>query len=324
MHDSAPHAVRSGPFNGWEIHGDVRPEVIQQLPAQQLPAPATGRYVMALEPPPGDGGAEQEGLEWDGVRFDQLALVWTNAGGKEVLHPLAHSGCLLGWCRSDATWLPEGWTAEVFPAGWTLDHLEAWFRYALVMAGEDTINNKRRDIPSGSDWSPAYAPTPRGLVTHAHLILRHLGLPNSPTEPRGAMDRAGCLAELRDVLGFLRRAMSATKRPEPGAGRPQARRRRCRLRIAGKKVLLDGEPVALSLTAEHRQVVLCYLGHLIRAAGDWVSTKDIDSAEDRRPGKGLAGQRWDKVRLGLPECLLQLTEARRGAGSRLVPAAWRN
>jgi hypothetical protein len=107
--------------------------------------------------------------------------------------------------QRDATWLPEGWTMDVFPAGWTLPHLEAWFRYALYMA--KYLYPNRPDIRPDSDESPSYAPTPRELVAHGHLIVRHLGLAGSPAEPREKMDQAGCIADLRDVLVFLRRSI---------------------------------------------------------------------------------------------------------------------
>jgi hypothetical protein len=95
---------------------------------------------------------------------------------------------------------------DLFPVGWTLEHLEHWFRCAIALAEKST--EERPDLPRGSDKSPSWAPSPRGLVTHAHLIVRHLGLPGSPAEARGQMDRAGCLADLRDVLAFFRRALS--------------------------------------------------------------------------------------------------------------------
>jgi hypothetical protein len=184
-------------FGGWEILRDAPEDLLPQLPI-----PATGRYVVALAPPALAGGAEMQ----DAIRREHFALVWTNARGKEVLHELEITRCLLMGCGSDATWLPEGWTIDVIPAGWTLRHLESWFEYALILAEDDDLNNNRGDIPSRSDKSPSYLPTPRGLVTHAHLILRHLGFSGSPPEPRGQMDRAGCIAELREVRDFIRRA----------------------------------------------------------------------------------------------------------------------
>jgi hypothetical protein len=189
-------------FNGWEVLRDATADEVRQMPP-----PAAGRYVIALDPPTLDGIAEHQGVRRYVPRREHLALQWTNTRGVEVLHQLDGLGCLLWGCRVDATWLPEGWAMDVLPAGWTLAHLEAWFGYALGMARGDEFNNTRGGIPLDWDISPAYAPTPRGLVTHAHLIVRHLGLPDSPTEPHVVMDRAGCQAELRGVRDFFRRAM---------------------------------------------------------------------------------------------------------------------
>jgi hypothetical protein len=117
---------------------------------------------------------------------------------------------------------------DVIPTGWTMPHLEAWFGYALSVANDDHLNNNRCDLVPGSDASPTYLPTPRGLVTHAHLIVRHLALPSSPTEPRGLMDRAGCLADLRDVLNFFRRALAGQngKARSKSDGKPPLEKRK--------------------------------------------------------------------------------------------------
>jgi hypothetical protein len=214
-------------------------KILRDAPeAESLPAPAVGRFVVALEPPNIDGVAEWERLnaEWERLiaegkslaeldiesidlprlpQLEHLAIVWRNARGEEVLHQT--DGYLLMGCQEEATWLPEGWRMDVFPVGWTLPHLERWFTYAFTIV-EEVNADERFDIPPGSDRSPTYAPTPRGLVAHAHLIVRHLGLPDSPTEPRGPMDRLGCLAELRDLLGFFRRALkpgATTRDPGP-------------------------------------------------------------------------------------------------------------
>jgi hypothetical protein len=197
-------------FSGWEV--------LRDAPAEQValfPPPATGRFVIALDPPALDGVAMLRGEHRNVPRREHLALLWENRRGEQVLYPT--DGFLLGNGREAATWLPKGWEMDVFPTGWTQGQLECWFDYALKIS---SIEN-RSDIPPGSDTSPPYAPAPRGLVAHAHMILRHLGLQNSPQEPRGPMDRAGCIAELRDVLGFLQRTFEPQPQNPPRPDGPE-------------------------------------------------------------------------------------------------------
>jgi hypothetical protein len=206
-------------FNEWKF--------LRDAPAEQaavLPAPIEGRFVIALWPPALDGFAEQQGEAQYLPRSEHLALMWKNDRGEEVLHGLDGSGCLLRGGRHDATWLPDGWEMDLFPTGWTLPHLECWFACALELARMEN----RGDIPPASVRCPSYAPTPRGLVTHAYLIVRHLELPTPPTEPRGPIDQAGCLAELRDILGFLRRSLQPT---EPQTGLPQRAKQSRRMTV---------------------------------------------------------------------------------------------
>jgi hypothetical protein len=208
------HVSRDIEFGGWEILHDAPAEQVGKLPP-----PAEGRLVIALDPPTIHEFDEMQRERRYVFRREHLALLWRNGRGEEVLHALDHAGCLLRGCQQDATWLPGGWEMDVFPTGWALGHLQAWFQYAISIARMDD----RGDIPPGSERSPSYAPTPRGLVTHAHLIVRHLGLPASPTEPRGPM--AGCLAELRDVFGFFRRALQSAEPPtEPPTDKPERSR----------------------------------------------------------------------------------------------------
>jgi hypothetical protein len=203
-------------------------EILRAAPEAGAP-PADGRLVIALEPQGNDSWAEAEDHlafrlkhpsidGWEELRdrsypvprFERLAIVWRNRRGKEIILPT--DGYLVMGSQKEATWLPEGWRMDVYPAGWAPAHLERWFDYAFTMV-EEVNADERHDIPPRSDRSPPYAPTSRGLVTHAHLIVRHLRLPGSPTEPRGPMDRLGCLAELRDVLDFLRRALQGRQEP---------------------------------------------------------------------------------------------------------------
>jgi hypothetical protein len=256
--------LRNPQFRGWEILRDA-PEVL----LRQLPTPATGRYVIALDPPGVHGFDETLAT----TRRERLALVWRNAKGREVMHDLDVTCFLLMGCRIDATWLPEGWSLDVIPAGWTLRHLEHWFEYALNVVQDDDLNNNRGDIPSGSDKSPCYLPTPRGLVAHAHLIVRHMGLPNSPLEPRGLMDRAGCVAELRDVLAFFRRMLSAdaceeqlqgaVPLGEPTLSEPHSIMPRSKPRVNARMLeTIRANPEAMGWNSKHGPSISSALNHL--------------------------------------------------------------
>jgi hypothetical protein len=142
----------------------------------QLPAPTPGSQFL---------------VDADG----RLILTWVDRQGVRVNR--STDGLLVRGSQGAAPWLPDGWKMEVFPAGWTLCHLEGWFDHAINMAG---LNHSS-------------FPTPRDWVAHAHLIVRHLarhlGLPDAPSEPRGPMDDAGCLADLRDILGYFQRALGS-------------------------------------------------------------------------------------------------------------------
>jgi hypothetical protein len=88
-------------------------------------------------------------------------------------------------------------------------------------------------------------------------------------------------------------------------------------------VLLDGEQVSLELVGEGLRAALCYLGHLLRVQGQWISGGEINAAERQRRNEGLAGQRWDRVRSRLPEQIRSLIKSDRRKGYRLTPDAWR-
>ncbi len=95
-----------------------------------------------------------------------------------------------------------------------------------------------------------------------------------------------------------------------------------RLRVEGQTVLLDGRPVPLDMTSERREEALCYLRHLLEAAGDWRSDSEVNKTEERKP-KGLVGIRWDHVRQQLPDCIADLIETHRRKGTRLKEEALR-
>ena len=201
--NNAP-ATRKSELNGWEI---VREPTEEE--AMQLPPPVAGRFVMALEPPTLDGIAQMQGVVRYCDRHEHLMLAWKNSAGIEVLHQT--DGLILSG-HNDASWLPAGWEMDVYPAGWKLPHLQRWFQHALIVARI----TERPDLPNIAEnqlcsiLGPSYAPTPRGLVHHAFLILRHLAFPGAPKEPTFHMDWPGCIAALREVANFIEQAMTAT------------------------------------------------------------------------------------------------------------------
>jgi hypothetical protein len=171
-------------------------EIVAEAPrdlVKGFPTPAEGRFVIV------DG---------------RLALLWKAREGQEVWS--STDGFLLNHGHEGATWLPVGWVMNVFPAGWKREHVEHWLQYAIGIVEIE----ERPDIPKGSKKSLAYAPTPRKLVAHAHLILRHLNVPGAPKEPQTEIDQDGCLAELRDVLVFLRGAAEKRENPLPKPSPP--------------------------------------------------------------------------------------------------------
>jgi hypothetical protein len=147
---------------------------------------------------------------------------------------------------------------------------------------------------------------------------------HGPVRPFDLAEMNRLWERLRLAVTQLREMCRAAPPPACGAEEQTAggggrRRRRCRLRVAGKAVFLDGEAVPLDQTSEGREVALCYLGHLIRNGRDWISGPEIDAAEG---DKGLSGQLWHRVRARLPEALRVLIETDRRKGYRLAPAAW--
>jgi hypothetical protein len=195
----------------YQILGDAPADAVQGLPR-----PEVGRFVRVLPPRTLDGYAEALGkTQYVPVR-PFLALAWpftcqrTNES-KEVWE--STDGYLVMGYFKKAVWLPEGWEIGTFPAGWLMPHLEAWFEYAIFMAGLE-----RGDLPRDAEKGPALCPAPRQLVAHAYMIVRHLRLPNSPVEPCGPMTPAGCEGQLREVLHFLRRAIQQpAETPAPPA-----------------------------------------------------------------------------------------------------------
>jgi hypothetical protein len=191
-------------IGGYKVLRDAAGEGVDQLPP-----PAGGKLVIALTPPARDGLAALRGEIRDVPPRETLMLLWEDRHGRRRLDGC--DGVLVMGCGAEAPWLPERWDLGVFPTGLELPHLERWFDYAFSMI--DALAN-RGDVPPDSERGHPMAPQPRELVAHAHRIVRHLGLPNPPIETRGPMTRAGCRADLEDVLQHLRRNLSAAPRPD--------------------------------------------------------------------------------------------------------------
>lgn len=156
-----------------------------------LPPPAVGSLIVVPRP-----GKKQD--------KEIVALKWQTLDGRECVRATSR-GLLIRGSTKDAYWLPEWWKLKAYPIGWTLAHLEHWFKYALVVVH----NQKLFKV-----W-PYHSS--RDLVAHAHLLVRHMNLPASPAEPRMRIDQAGCVADLSDVLEFFRRAIPLAEARSCGA-----------------------------------------------------------------------------------------------------------
>jgi hypothetical protein len=166
---------------------------------RDLPRPEVGEFVLLTDEP----------------TKPRLALRWTDSRGEEAIIRIT-DGYLAHGVRPLPPWLPEGWVMDTYPIGRELPHLACWFQLALSWVHTERLPG----IPVESlNRNPPCLPTPRELVRHAHLLVRELALRSSPSEPRGLMDPAGCEADLRDTLGFLRRVL-ASPSPPPANRRP--------------------------------------------------------------------------------------------------------
>jgi hypothetical protein len=95
---------------------------------------------------------------------------------------------------------------NVVPVSLSLPYLEVWFDWGETYI---ELEDEGVDITSSSDKGSDRIPTGWRILEHAHKIVRHLGLPDPPPEPRARLDSVGCGAELRRVRDFLRRELSA-------------------------------------------------------------------------------------------------------------------
>jgi hypothetical protein len=74
-------------------------------------------------------------------------------------------------------------------------------------------------------------------------MARHLGQPPFPLEPRVPLDRAGCLAELRDVLAYLRCVLQPGR---PGQDLPPGVPEKVDGTIEDKRIWLKGKRYRLT------------------------------------------------------------------------------
>jgi hypothetical protein len=191
-------------FGYYHNLGPASPELVEGLPP-----PATGQFV-EMETPGDDNGVESYlGLLWD-LPDGRRTVDWTDGLVTSFDDP------------ERATWLPRGWRSHIMPIGFSLAHLERWFDVTFAAVERYRLSRRLygRPCPPKLEWPSHWisdvlkAQTPRDWVADAHLLVRHLRLPDAPREPRTPMNIAGCEAELRDVLAFLRTALA----PEVGSG----------------------------------------------------------------------------------------------------------
>jgi hypothetical protein len=160
----------------------------------------------------------------------------------------------------------------------------------------------------------------------ADLVVHELTAAGPMVPIRGSRFRAPRWWEQQlHSLRAAAEALKASGQDGATAGRHVKQpRRRCRLRIKGKTVFLDGKAINLDLPNQRRAAALCFLGHVLTAAPNWISGKQINEAERIKPHAGLSGYRWHEIRRSLPAALSNLIESRTGAGYRLSPAAAHN
>jgi hypothetical protein len=217
---------------------DAPPEL-----TRDLPQPIEGKFVLVDRHP---------ALAWDvedGAGSGPMWAVPTKAAAKKpqgleersnqvrrVVRKIDYHYLIRGG-RSDAKWLPEDWEMDVYPIGKTLTHLEGWFKYAL--------DQLRKPEPDGC--RPPYVPTHRQLFDHTYLLVKWLGLPDSPSKPIAPRDASDCRDELQSVRDFFRRALA-------GADGQEAKQLPVIWQYGERSYALEGAP-PIVVSVEHESIL---------------------------------------------------------------------
>jgi hypothetical protein len=97
--------------------------------------------------------------------------------------------------------------------------LEEWFRIVISYARNPHFrlgNPEEPFRPEESRFGVPSCPTVRGMVQHAHKIIKHLGLTGGPVESEtGLPDRESYITHLGHVRDFLRRVLADEPPPAP-------------------------------------------------------------------------------------------------------------
>jgi hypothetical protein len=136
--------------------------------------------------------------------FEMLGVLWGDPE-EEIWRVEPTDGLVVvGVEPYDATWMPPDWRLKgITPLGFEKPHLDCWFYFAVRCV--EKLAEVERD-PDAMQRSPGNLVDARAWVAAAFVIVRYLGFPGAPTEPRTPIDFFGCMAVLRDVWNFLDRA----------------------------------------------------------------------------------------------------------------------
>jgi hypothetical protein len=202
-----PKSTKRPVPDGWTFIRDATEDELKGVPP-----PAAGRYVVVGRP---------EGLGGGSV----MAILLADRAG----NPALITGTDWRTCFDDpklTPWLPEEWEMMLYPTGLGLPNLEEWFRVV--------VENTEAKTPFGSDYlfrmgnadesfnrgesrfGVPQCPTVRGMVRHAHKIIKHLRLTGGPPEPVNPLaDRASYITHLEHVRDFLRQARAGSGAESP-------------------------------------------------------------------------------------------------------------